>query len=292
MLSQGVAVAVFLSFHMRTAHPSAPISGPDAPSALEIFLDLHARKVMLGLGLVLAVVAVFATLHLKRKKFERAAGAALVVARDMDALRKVIADYGDTPAGQTAQLLLADRQLAAADAKATETTLRGFLAANPKHPLASQAKIALANTLIQLAQTDAANTELASFLQGSPTSSLAPLAMVMQAEIAESKGDTEGARKIYAEAKANYPESNFGYLAASRVDRVGFVMPTEIEPPPPPPAQPAPGTGTLPGANLDISKPLPGSAVPPGISVKPLDEPAEQAPEPPKPETPVAPPAK
>ena len=288
MLWQGVAVADFLFHLMRSVHPSAPISGPDAPSALENFLDLHIRKILIGIAAVLAVVAIVATVHLKRKKFEREAGAALVAAKDLDAMRKVIETYGDTPAGQTAQLLLADRQLAANDAKAAEATLRGFIATNAKHPLASQAKITLAATLIRLGQLDAAGSELAGFLQSSPTSSLAPLAMVMQAELAEEKGDTEGARKIYEEAKANYPDSNFGFLAGSRIDRVGFVMPTEIDaPPPPPPPAPTPGTSTLPGADVEIPKPLPGSAVPPGITVKPLDEPPAEAPAPVAPAAPA-----
>lgn len=263
---------------MSSAHPSAPISGPDAQSPLENFLDLHSRKVLIGIAAVLVIAAIFTGLHLKRKNHERTAGSALVAAQDLDGLRKVISDYADTPAGQTAQILLSDRQLKSGDAKGAADTLRGFLSANPKHPLTSQARIALASTLATLGEPDQANAELSTFLSTAATSPLAPLAMIMQAEIAEKKGDTAAAKKLYAEVKAAFPESQFAETADLRLERVGFIMPTEVEPPPPPPAQDTP--------MLDSNQPLPIPGAPGTAPILPLDpvpSTGNEAPQPPPP---------
>ncbi len=264
---------------MRSAHPSAPLTGPDAPSPLENFLDLHSRKVVIGLAVVVAMVATFTTLHLKKKKYAEKAGAALVAAKDLDGLRKVVSEFADTPAGQTAQILLADRQLDSGDAKGATDTLRTFLGANKDHPLASQARLALASALLQLGQPEEAGSELSSFLAAAPTSPLAPLAMIMQAEIAEKKGDIEGAKKIYGEVKAGFPESQFAGKASMRLERVGFILPIEVEPPPPPaPPEPVPTVPPLPTPDagsetplLDGEQPLPlpGTPMPPGLNLTP-----------------------
>ena len=285
---------------MRSAHPSAPLTGPDAPSSLENFLDLHARKLVIGLAIVLAIVAVFVTIHLRKKKFETEAGAALVAATDLDALKKVTQDFEGTPAAKTALLFMADRQLEAGDAQGAGETLRAFIGANADHPLLSQARLALATALVRQGKPDEANAELAAFLTASPTSPLAPLALIQQAELAEQKGDLEGARKLYEQVTAGFPDSQFAQMIKmqSRADRVGFVMPTEVEPPPPPPA-PAPTTSPTaePSGSLlegDGPIPLPGST-PPGPAVPPVpdeegDEPqaepsAPQVPAPPAPPT-------
>ena len=279
---------------MRSAHPSAPLTGPDAPSALENFLDLHARKVVIGLAIVLAIVAVGVTMHLRKKKFETEAGAALVAATDLDALKKVTQDFEGTPAAKTALLLMADRQLEAGDAQGAGETLRVFIGANADHPLVSQARLALATSLVRQGKPEEANAELAAFLAASPTSPLAPLALIQQAELAEQKGDLEGARKLYEQVTAGFPDSQFAEMIKmqSRADRVGFVMPTEVDPPPPPPApeQTTPPAGAPAGSLLegDGPIPLPGSTppnpTPPPTPEERADEPVA---EPPTPEIPA-----
>jgi predicted negative regulator of RcsB-dependent stress response len=263
---------------MRSAHPSSPLTGPDAPSSLENFLDLHARKVVVGLGLVLVIVAVGVTLHLRKKNFETKAGAALVAASDLDDLKQVTRDYEGTPAAKTALLLMADRQLDAGDAQGATETLRGFIGANADHALVSQARLALATALVRQGKPDEANTELVAFLTASPTSPLAPLALIQQAELAEQKGDLEGARKLYEQVTAGFPDSQFTEMIKiqNRVERVGFVMPTEVEPPPPPAPAPEPAPkpeGESIGSLLegDGPIPLPGSAPDPSIPTPPDD---------------------
>lgn len=260
---------------MRSAHPSAPLTGPDAPSPLENFLDLHARKVVIGLATVLAIVAVVVTIHLRKKKYETRAGAALVAATDLDALKKVTQDFEGTPAAKTALLLMADRQLEAGDAQGAGETLRAFIGANADHPLLSQARLALATALVRQGKPDEANAELSAFLTASPTSPLAPLALIQQAELAEQKGDLEGARKLYEQVTAGFPDSQFAEMIKmqNRMDRVGFVMPTEVEPPPPAPEQtPKPEAET--GGSLlegDGPIPLPGSLLPGSALPNPPD---------------------
>lgn len=270
------------------------MTGPDAPSALENFLDLHARKVVIGLGVLLGIVAVATTIHLKKRNFEKEAGAALVAAADMDALKKVVGDYEGTPAARTAKLLLADRQLDAGDAQAAAETLRAFIASDADHPLVSQARLALANALLRQGKPDEANAELATFLTASPTSPLAPLALMQQAELAEQKGDLEGARKLYEQVTAGFPESQFARLISQedRAKRVGFVMPTEVEPPPPPappagespaaPGQPAAPAGQAGGSILDGEGPIPvpGAMPPPTTPLPPPSVESESAPTP------------
>ena len=280
---------------MRSAHPSAPLTGPDAPSALENFLDLHARKVVIGLAVVLAIVAVGVTIHLRKKKFETEAGAALVAATDLDALKKVTQDFEGTPAAKTAQLLMADRQLESGDAQGAADTLRAFIGANTDHPLVSQARLALATALVRQGKTDEADSELAAFLTASPTSPLAPLAMIQQAELVEHKGDLDAARALYEKVAANFPDSRFVEMMVkeqNRVERVGFVMPTEVEPPPPPTPAPTPKPEGEPGSSLlegDGPIPIPGTAAPP-----PAPAPDTQTPSPdtttPEESAPAAPP--
>ena len=40
-----------------TAHPSAPLTGPDAPSALDVFLDRHLGKVIAAGVVLLLLIA-------------------------------------------------------------------------------------------------------------------------------------------------------------------------------------------------------------------------------------------
>jgi predicted negative regulator of RcsB-dependent stress response len=266
---------------MRSAHPSAPLTGPDAPSSLENFLDLHARKLVIGLAIALAIVAVGVTIHLRQKKFEREAGAALVAAADLDALKKVTQDFGGTPAAKTALLLLADRQLEAGDAQGAGETLRAFIGGNADHPLISQARLALATALVRQGKPDEANAELEAFLTASPTSPLAPLALIQQAELAEQKGDLEGVRKLYEQVTAGFPDSQFAEMIKmqNRTERVGFVMPTEVEPPPPPPApapdaqQNPPPAGDSGGSLLEGEGPIPlPGTTPPAVVVPPVPD--------------------
>jgi predicted negative regulator of RcsB-dependent stress response len=255
------------------------LTGPDAPSSLENFLDLHARKLVIGLAIVLAIVAVAVTIHLRQKKFETEAGTALVAATDLDALKKVTLAFAGTPAAKTALLFMADRQLEAGDAQGAGETLRVFIGANSDHPLLSQARLALATALVRQGKPDEANAELAAFLAASPTSPLAPLALIQQAELAEQKGDLEGARKLYEQVTAGFPDSQFAQMIKmqSRADRVGFVMPTEVEPPPPPPppaSEPTASPTAEPSGSLlegDGPIPLPGST-PPGPIIPPVPD--------------------
>ena len=263
---------------MSLAHPSAPISGPDAPTPLELFLDQHSKKLILALFGVLAVVAVLAALHLKRKKYEATAGAALVMAQDIEALRKVNTEFSDTPAGLTAFLFLADKQLESGDATGAAETLRTFLAKAEKHPLMPQARLSLANALVRLGKPEEAGAELATLIAAAPDSPLAPMAQMMQATLAEEKKDTAAAKGIYEQIKASYPESIYGRIATQKLDMVGFELPTEVEPPAKPATPPASSETPLLDGNNPITIPNAGenTTVPPGISL-PESPPVEAA---------------
>jgi tetratricopeptide (TPR) repeat protein len=267
----------WLPFHPMSAsnpiHPPTAITGPDATTPFEAFLDQHARKLLFGVVALAVVVAIFATLHLRRKAYAAEAGRALAAAETLDQFREVANRFADVPAtAGSALLALADRQLEAGDTAGAIASLDTFTEKYGKHPLASQAALAKAGALVRQGDTAGAKAALDAFLTNSARSSLAPLAVLMQAEIAERAGQIDEARTLLEKAKADYAESMFlGQLAAME-QQLGFVQPSEVEPPPPP-AEPATPTDLTPPPALE-AVPLPPAGQPaaPADVLPPVEE--------------------
>ena len=230
------------------ALPAAPFERPpvEAPAlvlAAPLVWEKYKALILGAFALVLLGLvgsAVFGALHDRKLA---AASTALWTAKTPEDLKKVIADYPDTPAGADAWLLLARAQRDKGDAKAAEATLRAFADKYPKNPLAGGALLALAGELQTRGDRDGA---LGLFQQSAdryPKGYSAPLALFGKGELQRIMGKTEDAKRTYENLIAAYPNSVSvqqaqGSLRFLRAPVAAPTGTTGVAPTPPAPALP------------------------------------------------------
>ncbi len=272
------------------------------PSAFEQFLDRNQKNlVILSIAIAVAIAAWLVYQGIAKSK-EHSAGAELCKAADLPALQALTEKYRGTAAAGTAAVPLAERQWTENQADAAITTLKTFIAANPKHPARPAAQASLGSKLKAQGNLPEAKKLFQELADDPAAAYLAPYALITLGDLARTAGETDPAEKFYQKAKADFPGNSFGMTIDQRLALLKAKLPAEIDPPPAPPA-PAPGApstapGSIPGATPPGIPGLPPSGQePPEADVPPVNNPFINPPTPPPSETPapepppVAPPA-
>lgn len=259
--------------------PLPEVTGPlgeisQGPNALEVFLDKH-QKSLLGLAALLAIGAVgwviYSGIESSRQK---SAGAALSKAGDIEAYQSVVTGHGNTLAGASAMILLANSQWTGNKQDEAVATLEKFIASFPDHPGHASAKANLGTKLMAQGKGPAA-AKLFDELVADPSAKfIAPLALISLGDISKTAGELDKAAAAYDKVKSDFPESTFVDTATKRLATLKTKAPTEIEPPPAPVVAPAP-----------VVPPEAGAAgLPPGVTITPVPDAAPApAPVPPAP---------
>ncbi|MGJ8677306.1 MAG: tetratricopeptide repeat protein [Akkermansiaceae bacterium] len=240
------------------------------PSKLDLFLDKHQPKLVIFAILVALGILGYVVKHgLDEAKAEEA-GAALAAASNSEEYQEVIAQWPNSNAASTAQILLANSQWP--DAKDDSiSNLEDFIDSNPAHPAVASAKVSLGLKLINLGKTDEATEILAEVADSDTNTYITSLARVSLGDIAKESGDTEKAKIWYEKAQDNSDIKNdaFASIVETRLLLVNAKPPVKIQPAlPEPPAAPQITTGST--SAEDTSPDLPDTIAP--QTVTPLVE--------------------
>jgi tetratricopeptide (TPR) repeat protein len=248
----------------ETSTPLAEIA--HGPSAFESFLDKNQKLlVIFAILLVIAAAALVVFRGVEHSR-EVAAGAALSNAAGLPALRQLIDEHSGTRAASSAALLLAEEQWSAGQQDTAITTLRDFIAANPKHQALASALASLGSKLMTQGNAAEASAAFQQIIDDPRSRYLAPYALISLGDLAKVADDTDKAENLYNRANADYPGSGFSSTATQRLAALNASHPLEVDPPPP--------------AVEDTTLPDDATSLPPGIEVTPqtlpaADEPAE-----------------
>ncbi len=240
--------------------PLAEIS--QQPSAFEQFLDRHQKSLAaLGVLLALGTLGWVAYKGIQDSK-EESAGHELSAAKDLPSVLRVSTNHPTTKAGQTALILLADRQWADGRQDDAIASLESFLKNHPQHPAAGTAKTSLAVKLASQGKSPQAATLFEEVANDPRAIHVAPFAMIRLGDIAKLGGDLAKAESWYSRAAKDFPKSSFATTANERIASCKALPPLEIEPPPPPKAPTGEQTKAVEKLRAEL---------PPEISVNPVN---------------------
>jgi len=194
---------------MPTLSPSDPVLES------HVFWDQHKKKVLAVLVLALLAVAAWGGYRLYSERRNATAASSLALAKTAADYQKVIAQYKDTPAGQSASLFLAEEQRKEKKLEEANATLQSFIDQNPKHQLKGTARMAIAANLESLGKRDEALAAYQRLAADDPQGFTAPIAMISQVHILKEKNQVEEARRVCESVLTQYRES----LVASEATR-------------------------------------------------------------------------
>ena len=176
----------------------------------QVFWFKYRREI--AILLILGIVAIFAIAgyRLYRDRREATAATLFVAAKTPAAYEDVINRYGDTAAGASAYLLLADGQRNQAKYSEANATLVKFLEKFPQHELASTARMAMAANLEAMGKQDEALATYQQIASANAESFNAPMALIEQVHILQEKNRIDDARRICETIMTQYRD---GYAA-------------------------------------------------------------------------------
>ncbi len=234
-------------------------------------MDRNQRNLVILTILIALAAAAWVVYHGIVRSREHSAGAELSKAEDMAALQSVVKDHAGTAAADSAQVLLAARQWQEGQQDAAITTLKSFIAANPKHPARPTAQASLGSKLQIQGKLADAKKVFQEIDEDPAARYLAPYALLSLGDMARAAGETAQATKFYQKAKTDYPDSSFSNAIAQRISMLQAQMPVEIEPPPASAAPSSTAVPQTPGAAPAVSAaPEPAA---PDADVPPVNNP-------------------
>ena len=184
----------------------------------QVFWFKYRREI--AILLILGIVAIFAIAgyRLYRDRREATAATLFVAAKTPAAYEDVINRYGDTAAGASAYLLLADGQRNQAKYSEANATLVKFLEKFPQHELASTARMAMAANLEAMGKQDEALATYQQIASANAGSFNAPIALIEQAHILQQKNRVDDARRVCETIMTQYRDS-YAAMEASQLLR-------------------------------------------------------------------------
>jgi predicted negative regulator of RcsB-dependent stress response len=193
------------------------------------------------------------------RRAETAAGV-LATAKTTADYQKVIAQYGVTPASQSAYLFLAEEQRKEKKFSEANTTLQSFIDKYPKHQLKGTARMAMAANLESLGKPDEALIVYQRLATDDPQGFTAPIALLAQVHIFKDKNQIAEARRVCEAIMTQYRES----LVANEATRQLRLLKGNEPAPPAQPAQlrPASGGTPMPAASAAAPPAAPPTAAP------------------------------
>ncbi len=228
---------------------SAPIGEIEhGPSAFEKFLDKNQKTlVIIGLLLVIGVSAYVILDGIAKGKREEAAKA-LSSANDLDAITQVTKDFAGTPAAGMALIKLANQYWNAGRQDDAINSLRQFLSDHPTHPAYGNGQFNLGSRLLEQGKTEEAKPLFQAVIDNDNSQHLAQFALVRLGDIAAKTGDQEAAKKLYEQARDQYPVNhpNSKTEATNRLELLGVASPSLVKKETLPPAPSVQATPTTP----------------------------------------------
>ncbi len=250
----------------RFPYKMSTLTNSEASPEREVVWDRYKKEVMAVLIVALLGVAAYGGYKFYTDHRENAAATALASAKSASDFQKVISEYPNTPAGESAYLLLADAQRNEKKLTEANTTLQTFIGKFPKHELRATAQLAMAGNLEAQGKPDEALTAYQQLVASDPHGFVAPIALYSQIHILKDKNQIGEARKVCETIMTQYRDSRLVGDAAYQLrilkpDTAPTPVPVmTVAPPPaaapsaPPPAQSvAPAAPPAPGPKASAS---------------------------------------
>ncbi len=252
----------------------APVAAPE-PTQLEAFLDQHFRKLLIGLGVLVLIMAVWALMSHRAHEANVAAAIAATQAKTPEDCDIVIAANPGTTAAGNAMLKKAKLAWDANKKDSSVAVLKDFVAKFKGHPLIVEGLTSLATRLENMGTYDEAQKIYEQILADYPSNAIAGLAQLRLGDILWHQGKEAEAKKMYEEMPRKFPGSAFFEDHQTRLEWLGAGLPTkEVEGPKAPPASiaapPAPGAKATPTATLTPSGSAATIPVKPGEASQPI----------------------
>ncbi|MBC7979979.1 MAG: tetratricopeptide repeat protein [Armatimonadetes bacterium] len=212
-----------------SANPLGEIS--QARPAMDVFLDKHQMKLIVG-AILLAVFAVIFVIYKGiRQSGEETAGELLNKAESLSELQGLVKNHEGTAAALSAKVLFAEKQWEDGQQDDAVETLRSFVKSDRKHPARPSAEASLAAKLWSQGKTDEAVEIFRNLTDDADSRHLAPYAWISLGDIEAGKGDLDAARNAYETVEKEFPNSSFAQEAMQRSAVLKAKLPVEIAAP-------------------------------------------------------------
>lgn len=231
------------------------LSSTDPVLETQVFWERYKKVVFAVLVLALLTVAAWGAYRFYSDRRAETAAGLLATAKTATDYQKVIAQYGATPASQSAYLFLAEEQRKEKKFSEANTTLQSFIDKYPKHQLKGTARMAMAANLESLGKPDEALIVYQRLATDDPQGFTAPIALLAQVHIFKGKNQIAEARRVCEAIMTQYRES----LVANEATRQLRLLKGNEPEPPTQPAQLRPASGGTP-------MPAASAAAPPAVA--------------------------
>ncbi len=245
---------------MATTQPSPRDPTLDA----EVFWFRHRREILALIVIVILGAAGWGAFTIFAARRDSAAATQLGSAKSSQDYENVIKQHGNTPAGASAHLMLAEAQRKDRKFMESNATLQAFIDQNPDHDLVPTAKMAMASNLEATGKVDEALSLYKQTAEKYPKSSTASLALMSQVPLLKAKNQPDAARRVCETVLSQYSDS---FWASEAMRELRTLKP----------APGAPKTSANPGAPS-----LPPTQVRPPMMLPPRPAPAAPPPAKPK----------
>ena len=260
---------------------ATPAGAPPPPPVQEFdllaFWIQHRKLIIRLVVLAFLGVAIWGGYEFMQYRKRVGSEEALAKAESPEDFRKVIAEWGGTPAAAIAHLRLAEELRQQNKPEEAAKAIGYFLQDYPLHPLRTAGFYAQAASLETAGKLDEALAAYKQMASSHGTSAFAPIAFIGQARVLTAQGKLDDARRALETVQQQFPTSPFLDEANVWLDQIknpagwktgGTPRPTPPTPPTPPktgirptpPTPPVPLTGTPPKG---VPQPVPPAPAPP-----------------------------
>jgi TolA-binding protein len=233
--------------------PTAPPVSTQDPALEAHVLWWKYRTELIAALLILALaLAGFGGYRLFKERRASTAADALARAKNIPDYQQVIDQYGDTPAGATACILMAEAQRNEKKFAEANTTLHTFVDKHPTNDFVPTAEMAVAANLESMGKPDEALAQYQQVAAKYPKNFNAGLALISEVTLLVAKNRDDEARRVCERIMTDYRESFWARQAAQELRSLK------------PAAEPAPAPN--PGIPPSLAAPAPAAAPagPPG----------------------------
>jgi predicted negative regulator of RcsB-dependent stress response len=174
---------------------------------MSVFWYRFRKEIVVGFVILLFAAAAWGAFRFYSQQRDSNAAAQLATAKSSQDYEKIISEFGRTPAGASACLLLAGKQRSEGKFAEANTTLQNFIDKHPQHELVPAAKVAMAANLESLKKNDEALALYQQIAATYPRSFTAPLALISQVTLLKQKNQPDAARRVCETILSQYGES-------------------------------------------------------------------------------------
>ena len=176
----------------------------DTSVEAQVFWLRYQKEIAAAFIIAILAMVGYAGYRLYAVRHDSKAAELLGAAKSTEEFQAVVARYPGTPAGASAQLLLAEKLRAEKKFAESNTSLRDFIDKNPEHEFAPTAQLMMAANLEAMGKNDEALATYQQVAAKYPTSYSAPLAMISQVPLLKAKNRIDEARRVCEEILTKY----------------------------------------------------------------------------------------